>query len=131
MIGESMRTHLLSDAGVIAISTRIYPHHLPQNVTFPAVTYNIDGDEREEVFGGASSLKTVLVTIDSWGMTYTEVWDLADAIEDALVGSSGDFGTLSPPDVVDHVRMERGSFDLFETDTKLYRVSQQFLIAYY
>jgi len=37
---------------------------------------------------------------------------------------------LSPPDEVDHIRKER-RFDLFESDTRLFRVSLQFFVAYY
>jgi hypothetical protein len=131
MIVESFYSHLRADSGVSAITTSIYPKHLPQHVTKPAITYGVDGDSRQQTLDGASSLKEILFHVDCWSFSEIEAWQLTAAVEAALVGVSGDFGTQSPSDTVDIIRLERPSFDLFEPDTRLYRVSSQFLVAYF
>jgi hypothetical protein len=130
VIGESFRSYLVADAGVAAITTRLYPHHLPQHVAKPAMTYGIADDNDEQLLDGISSLKTSLIDVDCWDFSILDARSLADAVETAVVGVSGPIGSLSPPDEVNHIRKER-RLELFEADTKLYRVSLQFLVAYY
>jgi Protein of unknown function (DUF3168) len=130
VIIEAMRGQLRNDSGISAISTAIYPHHIPQGVSYPAVTFGVDGDDNALLLDGISSLKEALFSVDCWDYSVITANRLADAVEAALVGARGDFGGLSPSQEVDHVRKER-RFDLYEPDTKLYRVSLQFFVAYY
>lgn len=130
MIVESFRSHLFAAAGVAAITESIYPKHLPQHVQKPAITYGVSGDDDEQLLDGISSLKIALFDVDCWDLSFITAHELADAVEAALVGHTGVLGTFSPAASVDHIRKER-RFDLFESDTKLYRVSLQFLVAYY
>ncbi len=131
MIVESFRSHLFAAAGVAAITESIYPKHLPQHVQKPAITYGMAGDDDEQLLDGdISSLKTALFDVDCWDLSYVTAHELADAVEAALVGHTGALGTLSPATSVNHIRKER-RFDLFESDTRLYRVSLQFLVAFY
>jgi hypothetical protein len=130
VIIESFRSHLVNNSGISAITSSIWPKTLPQSATKPAITWGVDGDDHEQVFGGISSLKEALFDVDCWDLSYIAAHQLADAVEDALVGHTGNFGALSPPDEVDHIRKER-RFDLFESDTRLFRVSLQFFVAYY
>jgi hypothetical protein len=131
MIVQSFYSHLSNASGVLAITSSIYPHHLPQHASKPAITYGMAGDDDEQlVDGDISSLKTALFDVDCWDYSYLDAHRLADAVETAVVGHTGDLGSLSPADQVDHIRKER-RFDLFESDTKLYRVSLQFLVAYF
>lgn len=131
MIVESLYSHLTDDAGVSAITARMYPQTLPQEVTLPAISYFMAADNREPLIDGEMSpLKEALFDLNAWAETYTEAHQLAEAIEAALVGTVGAFGSASPADNVDTIRMER-KFDLFETDTKRYRVTMRFFVAYY
>lgn len=130
MIVQSFRSHLATDPGVAGITSSIYPKHLPQHASKPAITYGMDGDDNEQLLDGISSLKTALFDVDCWDLSYITAHQLADAVEAALVGHSGALGTFSPAANADHIRKER-RFDLFESDTKLYRVSLQFFVAYY
>ena len=109
-----------------ALTESVYPQVLPQNPTVPAVTYNLDDDEESTLLDGTTEgLKQTLFTVDCWAATYAAAHTLADAVKTALVGSTGTFGTVT----ADHLRKER-EIDLFEADTRLHRVSLQFLLAY-
>lgn len=130
MIIEAFRSALVADAGISSITTAIYPHHIPQAVNPPALTYSVDDQSEDQTLSGASSLKTGLFSVECWDYSVLTAHSLADAVESALIGVVGDFGGLSPSQTVDHIRKER-RFDLYESDTRLYRVSLQFFVAYY
>ena len=130
MIVESFHSHLAADGGVSAIVDRIWPHWIPLDADMPAISYRMDADDRQYLLDGESSLKTALFDVECWSDSYREAHRLADAVESSLSGHTGAFGTLSPIDTVDHIRLER-KFELAETDSKLYRVSMQFFVAYY
>ncbi len=82
-----LRALLVADAGVLALaSTRIYPTRLPQEPTFPALTYElIDGDPNNPV-NGTQSLHWSRVRINAWGATYGDAYALAVAVQTALNG---------------------------------------------
>lgn len=130
MIVESFHSHLKADVGVSAIVDKIWPHWIPLDAAMPAISYRMDADDRQYILDGESSLKTALFDVECWSDSYLEAHQLANAVESALSGHTGAFGVLSPADTVDHIRLER-KFELAETDTKLYRVSMQFFVAYY
>jgi hypothetical protein len=130
MFIESFYSHLAADAGVDALVGAIYPHWVPQNATFPSISYRLQSDERQQLFDAVSSLKTALYEVDCWSLVHGGAHEIADAVESSLAGHTGAFGTLSPRDQVDQIRLER-KLEFFETDTKLYRVSLQFFVAYY
>lgn len=130
MITQAFFYELVANAGVAAITTALYPHHIPQGIRYPALTYSVDADDHEPTLDGISSLKTALFSVDCWDHSYRTAHELADAVEAALINLSGDMGGLSPSQSVDVIRKER-RLDLFETDTKLYRVSLQFSVAYW
>ncbi len=130
MIVESFYSHMLADAAVSAITTRIFPQTIPDGQEPPAITFQLDGDDRNPTFDGVSdSLKTARFDVNAYSLEYLEAHALAEALEAALAGTRGNFGTLSPPDFVDQVRMER-KFDIFETQTGLHRVSLNFIVLY-
>lgn len=126
MIIESFFSFLSSQATITALCKSIFPHTIPQNESLPAITYFVDEDLPEPILDGSSSLRVSRFNVDCWSHKYTEAHALADAVEAVLVGFTGVFGT----DNAGHIRLER-RFDLFETETKLYRVSMQFFIAYF
>lgn len=130
MIVESFLSHLESGPGVAAICQSFYPKVLPQVYTDPAITYGVDQDSDDQLLGDSGSLSEAIFDVDCWSVSYLTAHQLADAVEALLVGHTGALGSASPSLYADHIRKER-RFDLFEADTKLYRVSLQFLVAYY
>lgn len=126
MIVDSLFTFLAADAGIAALCQSIHPQTLPQNATYPAITYSLDAESRDQLLAEIGLLKTALIEINAWHSDHFTAHQLTDAIENALAGYRGAFGSKT----AEHIRLER-KFELFESDSGLYRVSQQFLIAYY
>ncbi len=126
MIVDSFYSFLAAQAGVTSLCPQIFPLTIPEGTTPPAITFSLDSDEREPLFDGPGELKQALIDTSSWHTDHAAVHAIADAIETALANYRGTFGTKT----AEHIRLAR-KFELFETDSGLYRVSQQFLIAYY
>lgn len=132
MIQEAFYSRLSASVAVTAIvGGSVFPHTMPQGATKPALTYDFEFDTASQLLDGVSSLREAFVNVDCWATSYALVHRLANAVEADLLGAAhGEMGSLSPPQMIDAVRVER-RFDLFEGDTGLYRVSLQFMIAYY
>ena len=133
MIWRCLYAHMVGNAEIAAAAT-IYPSWLPQqNTTFPAITFSVDDVQDDQLLDGVGSLTQSLVSIDCWAATYAAAHTLADVVKAELVGYVGTFGNVTAsPQVavtVNHIRKTR-ELDLFESDTGLYRVSLQFLIAH-
>lgn len=126
MIVDSFYGFLAADAGVAALCQSIWPQTIPQNAGMPAITYSLDDEQVDRLLDGPGDLRSALIDVSTWSPDHAQSHELADAVESALVGHRGTFGTKT----AEHIRLER-KFELFESDTRLYRVSQQFFIAYY
>lgn len=126
MISDSFFSYLGAQSGVTTLCPQIYPVTIPQGVDPPAITFSLDADDREPLFDGPGDLKQALIEVNSWSLDHANAHAIADAVETALANYRGTFGTKT----AEHIRLAR-KFELFESDTALYRVSQQFLIAYY
>lgn len=129
MIAEAFYAYVSTNAAVAAVSSPsplLYPHVMPQDHADPAMTYELDADDDQQLLSGSvSTLRRAVIDTSCWSVSVNTARTLAEALYGALVGYRGAFGDHT----VDHIRLER-KFELFETDTELYRVSQQFLIAY-
>lgn len=126
MIVASAYSFLAANAGVAALCPQIFPLTIPEGISPPAITYSLDDERRDLLLDGVGDLKTALIEFTAWHTDHAEAHAIADAIESALVGHRGTFGS----ETAEHIRLER-KFELFESDSGLFRVSQQFLIAYY
>ena len=93
MIEEDLYTYLTSDPTISGyVSTRIYPVKMPQNVTYPAITYQLIGSTRTLTQDGAVSLVEGRYQIDSWGTSYSTVKNIAIGVKVALHGFKGTWG---------------------------------------
>lgn len=81
MIEADVRDFLVANAGV---STRVYPGHLPQTPTLPAVVYNRISGSSELDLGIGGGLTESLFQVDSYAATYSEVKNVVAAIVAAL-----------------------------------------------
>src|SRR6185295_13120208 len=85
LVEEALHTRLLAVAGVTAlIGDRVHPVPLPQNVTYPAVSYQLISRNRETAFGVDPLLATSRIQVNAWASTYTAVKALAEQIRLAL-----------------------------------------------
>lgn len=89
-IGAAVRAVLAADASVAAlVSTRIYPDRLPQNVTYPAITYEINFNASYEAMDGILGLAESFVEVVCWSATRLQATALAEAVRLALTSYQG------------------------------------------
>jgi hypothetical protein len=112
-----IKTLLLANAPVAAIiGTCLYPVILPQSPTLPAVTYFRVSGGQENSLKGYSGLEHPRIQIDCWSLTYAGAKELANAVRAAMDLAT----TFKALCISDH--------DLFEDDTRIYRVSLDFSV---
>jgi hypothetical protein len=98
---------------------RVYPLLLPQQPTFPAITYQQVSAVRLHAMGDDSTIVTARVQINSWARTYAEVRTLANEVEALLSRFRGTVGGLQVLDV-----LLDNEIELYESDTQTRRVVQ-------
>ncbi len=135
MIAGDLYTFLAAKSSIRAIvamsgnsptKPSFYTHMLPlKHYGYPALTYALDEDSDQQLLSGISGLKEALLTVDCWALVYSQAHSLAAAVKAEMVGYRGAFGSST----AEHIRKER-ELDLHEPDTKLFRVSLQFRVAY-
>lgn len=128
-IAQSFYTYLTADAGIAAIAgERIYPHVIPQaDLSRPAITFGQNGDRYLNHLNGRSDLREAEFEVNSFSTTYLAARNLADAVDTALTGFRGTFGSHTA-EFID----KTSDFDAgFDDDTGLYQVTQIFMVAYY
>lgn len=81
-LDEFLFTALTNDGTVAGlVSTRVYPHKLPQSPTLPAVTYRIISQVPTEA---NTELFDARIQLDCWGATYAASAALGVAVPQAL-----------------------------------------------
>jgi hypothetical protein len=124
----------LSEHGVVgplitdADLTRIFPLLIPEHVRgdakkMPCLVYQRIGTERDKTFCATDTLARVSLQLDVYSKSYLTCKQLALAVRQAIVDYTGPMGDTH----VDKVFIDV-EFDLVETDTGLYRVSQTYTI---
>lgn len=133
MLLEAFYSHLTGDSGFIAVAgDRLYPGVAPQDIPYPMATFSLDGDRPDRLLAGENgSLRRALIAVDCYAPQLVDAERLARAVEAALVDEHSELGSLSPPQEVTDIQVSRDHFMLFETDSKLYRLSLQFAVSYY
>jgi len=130
MIEAALRTHALASAPLVAlVGGRIYPSVLPQNPTYPAITYFRVSGPRLYDHGGASGMAEARIQFDCWASTYSAVKAVAAALRVALSGYSGTVGGVTIASI--YLDSEIDSYEPNEGDTGDRRVSMDFMIRYY
>lgn len=121
---SALYTRLSGYAGLTAlVSTRIYPIILPQEPTYPAVTYQrIDGP-REHALSADMGIPHPRIQIDSWGNTHVQAWAVATQVRGALQRWSD---ADASPAVLDCLL--DSDDDSYEPDAGVYRVRQDWII---
>lgn len=130
MIIQALKSHLEADSAVAALIEGVYPIVIPETASPPCITYTVDDDVRERTLGGEGPYRMVYFDLNYWAEKYATAIAIAAAVENALIDYRGTLGATSPSITVDHLRLERRLPDDFEADTKLWRVSEQFVIGY-
>ncbi len=121
-IEEALYSYLKGYAGLAAlVSTRIYPLILPQDSTFPAVTYQRISGPRIHTMGNDPGLAYPRFQVSCWGKTYASAKAVAAQVIAALQNQrnttwGGTGGVMVQASILESDR------DLYEPDTQVYHV---------
>lgn len=86
---------LTADATVTSlVSTRIYPLRLPQNITLPAIRYQLIQQTSDHNFTGYSEFGYADIQFDAYAATALSAAAIADAIRLAVGFKRGTYGTV-------------------------------------
>jgi hypothetical protein len=121
MIEKGLLTHL--KANVALVSNRVYAQFLPQDSTFPAITYSTISGVRNYHHSGQSYAEH-RIQIDCWAEGYLEAKNVAVQVRTALSGYTGTFDSKS---VMSCFLLNETN--LYDMDTQLYRVILDFRFA--
>lgn len=100
------------------VGSRIYPIKMPDNVTLPAISYQLVAGEQIESTEGSSGLAAFVFQIDCWARGVAQVKALGEAVRLALQGFRG-----TQAGVVVNGVTEWSSFEDYDSDTQSYRLS--------
>ena len=123
MIEAAIRSILIADDTVKALTTRVYPVALPQSPQYPLILYTKITGMRDHHLQGPNGRAHPRFQIEAWSKTYTEAKTLADAIREALDGYSGTAaGTKIGSCLIESEQ------DIYESEIEVYRVIQDYFI---
>jgi hypothetical protein len=126
-IEQAIYNILVNTAGITAlVGTRIYQVKMPDNVTFPAISYQTSFGSQIESFTGYSGLRNPVINIDTWASSAGAAKDLAEKVRAALHGYSGTYGDIT----IDNV-LEWSFIDMYDSDTEIFHVSSNARFWYY
>lgn len=91
-IATALYSRLSSDAGITAITSRIYPLAAKQGASVPYVVYSQTGNRHVHHFGGAAGLAAPRFQISCWDDDYIGARALAEQVRDAMDGYRGTMG---------------------------------------
>ena len=118
---------LADDAGVGAqCADRIYPVQVPQNATFPCVTYSRVSANRWSAMGSDTGLVEKRIQVSSWGQTYAAANALAEAVRGALQRYRGTVDGV----VIQDIFIDGDGPETWEDDAGAYQAVSDFRVIY-
>lgn len=122
MIEEAVRKKLLASQDLRnLVGDRIYVLKLPQNPTYPAVTFFKASNPRHHDL----DIAYPRFQFDVWAASYEAAKNVADEIRKALQREKGDWSGIK---VIQGVYLNE--IDLYEDDTKIYHIVSDYKIIY-
>lgn len=96
------------------ISTRVYPSLIPQNATYPAVSYRRVSSERPPVMGDDTGIVRARFQFDAWAQSYSGMIAVKELVREAMQRYSG---TATVTILETFILMD---MDLYEDDTRIH-----------
>lgn len=123
-IESEVYDRLVGDAGVSAITTRIYPARVPDKATLPVIRFFRLSTERPSAMGSDLGLAGASFQIDCWASTQAGMIALRDAVRQAMQRWRDAGGTPVIQDAFIEQEQDHG----FEIDLQAYRGSVDVLV---
>jgi len=127
-VADAVRSILINDGPVSAVTTRVHPLTMGQNPTFPLIVYQQTGEERGFTFDGPEEyLNESNFQIDSWddNNDYAGARSLATKVNNVLHGYSG---TVAGIEIINVRLINRITH--FTPETETYRVYQLYSVQW-
>jgi len=126
-IDSAVYTRLSGFAGISAlVSTRIYPPPVPQNGTYPLVTYQEVSRVPIHVMGGTASPVHIRYQVDCWAETVAGAKAVAAQVESALDNYAG----TSDGVVILNCFLEVGQSMDYNDSEGVHRYMQEYVLEY-
>lgn len=126
MLEEALYAYLVNQTALTAlVATRLYPEVIPQNSVLPAIAYRRVSTLPITSRDGGGELRQVRMQFDVLAPDSKAVWQVTTVLEGALIGFKQTQGPR-----VDVVFLDNRS-DLYESETRNYRVSVDALVWYF
>lgn len=125
MIEEALTSVLKNNAGIAAVTTRVYPGNVPQDASLPLIFYVKVSGSPDHSVKGPTDLAQARFQIEAWAYTYLAAKQLAALIETALDGKKATVGS-------DYIRsvVKESERDMYEPELSCHRVSCDYSIWY-
>lgn len=123
MIETAIRSILINDIAVSAITTRCYPVMIPQAAQVPLILYQKVSGMRDHVLTGPTGLARPRIQVEAWAETYAGAKELGAAIRKALDGYIGTAAGVEIGSCL--IESER---DIYESELGVHRVVQDYMI---
>lgn len=122
MIQTAIRNRLIARDEIKALVTnRIYYVHLPQNPTYPCISFfRVSNPRRHNL-----NVSNPRFQFDVWSTKYSEAVDLANQIRLALQREKGVWNGIP---IIQGVYLNEQEF--YENDTKLFHIASDYRIIY-
>jgi hypothetical protein len=88
-----LRTVLLADSALAAVTTSVHINHVPENKSNPYVWVGLDDTQTDLNLDGTTGPTTTLFVVEATSTSLSEAKTMQNAIKAALHGKSGAFGT--------------------------------------
>lgn len=130
MIEDAIYSILSADPAVAGVvGTRIFPVMMPEQVGYPALSFQTISADEFHTLDRSSGLVHQRLQIDAWGNRYRDVKLLQKKVRDVLEATYGYFDGPNGPVNINGILRE-DERDSYEKETRTYRCGQDFLIFY-
>lgn len=124
---KAVNNILTNDAPVTGVvSSRIYPVKLPQDPTYPALTYFGVSALRHSVMGNDTGIVERRVQVSAWAETYPDAKDLVNKVRNALQRVRGTYNGVEVLDIF----LENDGPEIWEDQVNVYQHISDFNVIY-
>lgn len=124
-ISEGFGRFLIANAAIAEVTAEVRPILLPDDASYPAITYSQENDQSIELLNSDySGLYEARFVVNIYGKAYSETRGLADIVRSECLAATlmGDIVARRVTNTVD--------FDRYEQGPKMHSVSQTYTIWY-
>jgi len=122
-IREAIYYLLIGDPAIYeAVDDRIWPNGLPQDPSWPAITYSISASNESRKWSGKVGIRETRAQISAWSRYQSEAEALANAIREVFTDFNGQVGDVTIEDCEIANELDLSERPATATDQYLYRI---------